>query len=207
MKKFFKKLSKKNFFWIILLFLLALPTFWRILTPGHFPIHDDLQVGRLYQMNLCWLDGQIPCRWVPDMGHGYGYPLFNFYPPFPYYLGQIFIFLGFSYLNSAKLLFILALFFSGFFAYLLGKELWGKYGGWVTAAFYLYLPYHAVDVYVRGAMNEFWGLVFFPALFWLALKIIRENKKIFIEILAFFISLILISHNIMSFFIMTFLGF
>jgi hypothetical protein len=207
--RFLKKIRKsrfKNYYWILGLILLALPVFWRLLIPGHLPIHDDLQVGRLYQMDLCWRDGQIPCRWVSDMGYGYGYPLFNYYPPLPYFLGEVFHLLGFSFINSIKIVFILALFFSGFFAYLLGKELWGKYGGWVTAAFYLYAPYHAVDVYVRGAMNEFWGLVFFPALFWAVYQLIKKEAKAFIFWLAFFIGLIFLSHNLMAFFMIPALG-
>ena len=116
-------------------------------------MHDDLQIGRLYQLDQCLQDGQIPCRWVPDMGYGYGYPLFNYYPAFPYYLAEIFYLLGFSFINSIKIFFILGLVFSGVFAYLLGKELWGEYGGLVTAAFYIFAPYHAVDVYVRGALG------------------------------------------------------
>jgi len=191
----------KSFWWIIFLVLIAFPTFWRLLGPGYFPMHDDLQVGRLYQMDLCWRDGQIPCRWVPDMGYGYGYPLFNYYPPLPYYVGEIFHLLGFSYINTVKLLFILGLIFSGLFAYLLGKELWGKYGGWVVGIFYLYAPYHAVDVYVRGALNEFWGLVFFPAVFWAMLKLIKEKKNFWVGVLAFFYGLLLLSHNLMAFFI------
>jgi len=205
MKKFFRKIVKFRFTWLILLILIALPAFWRLLGPGYFPMHDDLQVGRLYQMDLCFRDGQIPCRWVPDMGYGYGYPLFNYYPPLPYYVGEIFHLLGFSYLNSIKILFILGLLFSGIFAYLLGKEFWGKYGGMVTAVFYLYLPYHAVDVYVRGALNEFWGLALFPAIFWALYKLIKEKKKIFIATLAFFLALLLLSHNLMAFFILPFL--
>jgi uncharacterized membrane protein len=206
MKSFFKKIINFRFTWLILLIIIALPTFWRLLGSGYFPMHDDLQVGRLYQMDLCFRDWQIPCRWVPDMGYGYGYPLFNYYPPLPYYLGEIFHLLGFSYLNSIKILFILALLFSGIFAYLLGKELWGKYGGIVTAVFYLYAPYHAVDVYVRGALNEFCALALFPAVFWATYKLIKEKKKIFIALLAFFLALLLLSHNLMAFFILPFLG-
>ncbi|MBM3205770.1 hypothetical protein FJZ41_02920 [Candidatus Shapirobacteria bacterium] len=206
MKKFFERITSKRFFWLLLLILIALPTFWRLLVPGYFSMHDDLQIGRLYQMDLCFADRQLPCRWVPDMGYGYGYPLFNYYPPFPYYLAEVFHLLGLSYINSIKTLFILGFLFSGFFAYLLGKELWGKYGGLVTAAFYLYAPYHAVDVYVRGALNEFWGLVFFPAVFWAVYKIIKEQKNIFVFYLALFLSLLLLSHNLMAFFLLPFLA-
>ncbi len=194
-------MKKRNLLWIFLLvFLMALPTFWRILGAGYFPMHDDLQIGRLYQMDLCFRDGQIPCRWVPDMGYGYGYPLFNYYPPLPFYLGEILHLTGLSFIIVVKILFILSLIFSGFFAYLLGKELWGKYGGFVVAAFYLYAPYHAVDVYVRGAMNEFYGLVFFPAVFWAVFKIVKEGKKFSSLWLSFLFALLLLSHNLMAFF-------
>jgi hypothetical protein len=191
----------KKFYWLFWVILISLFSFLPLLILGYFPMHDDLQVGRLYQMDLCFRDGQIPCRWVPDMGYGYGYPLFNYYPPFPYYTAEIFHLLGLSFINSIKLMFILGLIFSGIFAYLLGRELWGKWGSLVTAAFYIYAPYHAVDVYVRGALNEFWGLVFFPAVFWAVYKVIKEESKIFLAILAFSLGLLLLSHNLMAFFI------
>ena len=203
MKKIFAFFFRTRFIWFLI--LLSLPIFWQLLGSGYFSMHDDLQVSRLYQMDLCFRDGQIPCRWVPDMGYGYGYPLFNYYPPLPYYLGEIFHLFGFSFINSIKILFILSLVFSGIFAYLLGKELWGKYGGLVVGVFYLYAPYHAVDVYVRGALNEFFGLVLFPAVFWAVLKLIKQEKKVYIIWLGFFVSLLLLSHNLMAFFITPFL--
>jgi len=196
----------KRYLWLLAVVLFTIPAFVTLLKPGINKIQDDMQYFRIYEMNKCFEDGQIPCRWVPDMGYGYGYPLFNYYPPLPYYVGEIFHLIGFSYINSIKILFILGLLFSGIFAYLLGKELWGEYGGLVVSAFYLYAPYHAVDVYVRGALNEFWGLVFFPAVFWVVLKIIKEEKRNFVPLLAFFFGLLLLSHNLMAFFISPFLA-
>jgi hypothetical protein len=35
--------------------------------------------------------------------------------------------------------------------YLLGKEFFKKWGGVVSAIFYVWAPYHSVDVYVRAA--------------------------------------------------------
>lgn len=169
---------------------------------GFFPMHDDMQVGRLYQMDLCFRDGQIPCRWVPDMGYSYGYPLFNFYPPFPYYLGQFFHLLGFSYINSIKLLFILGFFVSGVFIYLLTEKLWGKWGGILSSILYLLAPYHSVDVYVRGAMNEFWALAFLPGLYWSVYEVIErddESRNRYLLFFSLFLALLLLSHNVMSF--------
>jgi hypothetical protein len=55
-------------------------------------------------------------------------------------------------------------------------------------------------------MNEFWGLVFFPAIFWAVYQFIKKGSKAFIFWLAFFIGLIFLSHNLMAFFIIPALG-
>ena len=179
---------------VIFLGLLACRDLFR---PGYYPMHDDLQVARIYQMDKCLKDGQIPCRWVPDMGYGYGYPLYNFYPPLPFYLGEIVHLSGFSYIDSVKFIFILGMVLSGVFMYLLAKEFWGKLGGLVSATFYIWAPYHAVNLYVRGAMNEYWAITFFPLIFWAIYKIIKNGKK-YIPLLAISFTGLLLSHNIMS---------
>ena len=171
---------------------------------GYFSIHDDLQVGRLYQMDLCFRDGQFPCRWVPDMGYGYGYPLFNYYPPLPYYFGELVHALGFSFLDSTKAMFMASIFISGILMFLFGKKLWGGWGGLLSAVLYLWSPYHSVDIYVRGAMNEAWSLAFLPGIYWAIYEIIendknRKNRKKFIFYLALFFGLLLLSHNLMAF--------
>ena len=43
-------------------------------------MHDVQQVARLQQMDKSLKAGQFPVRWVEDLGFGYGYPVFNFYP-------------------------------------------------------------------------------------------------------------------------------
>src|SRR5260370_36359340 len=70
---------------------------------GLFTMHDDEQVARLSQMYLVLSQGQFPPRWIPDLGFGFGYPLFNFYPPLVYYLGSVIHFIGFSFIDSTKI--------------------------------------------------------------------------------------------------------
>lgn len=147
-----------------------------IFQSGYFNMHDDLQLMRQLEMEKCFLDGQIPCRWVPDMGYGFGFPLFNFYPPLPYLIGEIFRLLGATFVTTAKLTFALSFVVSGVGMYLLAKEFFGRIGGIVSAIFYIWAPYHAVDVYVRGAMNEAWALAVFPFIFWSAYKLVTSNK-------------------------------
>src|SRR3990167_11102036 len=113
-------------FWplVILLVLTTLIT-WPLFLPGYFSHHDDLQVMRVFEMRKCLEDLQIPCRWVPDMGYGNGYPLFNYYNPLPYYIGGALSFF-LPFIISAKILFFIPLFLAPVAMYFLAKEIFGK---------------------------------------------------------------------------------
>lgn len=183
----------------VLLILLLLPAVWDLLKPGFFPMHDDLQVFRLFELDKCVHDLQIPCRWVPDAGFGYGYPLMQFYPPMPYYPMEILKLLGLGYFWPVKIMFAMAFIVSGWGMYLLAKTLYGKWGGVLSAMLYVYAPYHSVDIYVRGAMNEAWGMAWFPFVLLYIYKSIHEEKiKKNLLFLGLFLGLQLTSHNVMT---------
>ncbi|MDD4106997.1 MAG: hypothetical protein PHX84_03615, partial [Candidatus Shapirobacteria bacterium] len=162
-----KKIIKLKYFWLILTVVLTLPAIFFLLRPGiYYNMHDDMQMIRQLEMEKCLKDGQIPCRWTPDLGYGYGYPLFNFYPPMPYLVGQIYRTVGFSFLTSIKLTAITQIILSSLFIYLLSSSIFGPIGGFISSLFYTYAPYHALNIFVRGAMNEAWAAVFFPLIFY-----------------------------------------
>src|SRR3989344_7898851 len=177
-------------------FILTISLFWPLFSAPFFTHHDDVQVIRLFEMDKCFKDGQIPCRWVPDLGGVYGYPMFNYYAPLPYYFGEIFYFLSGSLLFSVKVMFATSFLGAFVFMYLLAKKFFGKLGGSLSAIFYALAPYHAVDFYVRGAMGEMWGFMFFPIIFW---AIIRLKEKInILNLLLFAISIagLITTHNL-----------
>lgn len=192
----FLKLWIKNNRTFLLGLILTLALLWPLFKAPYFSHHDDVQVIRLYEMHKCITDGQIPCRWVPDLGGLYGYPLFNYYAPFPYYFGELIYLLSGSFVFSAKVMFATAFIGSFIFMFLLARKLWGNMGGLISGVFYSYAPYHAVDFYVRGAMEELWALMLFPAVFWAILRL-RESTKVYNAlILALFLALLALSHNI-----------
>lgn len=176
--------------------LLTMSLFWPLFAAPYFTHHDDVQVIRVYEMDKCFKDRQVPCRWVPDLGGLYGYPIFNYYAPLPYYFGELIYFLSGSLLISAKAMFALSFLGAYIFMYLLATKLWGKLGGSLSAIFYSFAPYHAVNFYVRGAMGEMWGLMFFPALLWSLVKL--EEKTNILNLLLVAVSLfgLLTSHNL-----------
>ncbi len=103
-------------------FLVALPYFH----PGFFPTHDGgWAVVRLADMIRGLKDGQFPVRYSGFLNHGYGYALFNFDYPFPYYLGAVIQFVShLGIVNSIKALFVLSVPLSGIAMFLLLKEYW-----------------------------------------------------------------------------------
>lgn len=166
-----------------LIFVLSL-SYWVIkpfFIDGFFPIHDDTQVARVFEMKTALIDGMFPVRWVPDLGYGYGYPIFNFYAPLAYYIGGFFALVGFDALIATKIMMALGIVLSGIAMYFFARQFWGELGGILSGVLYMYAPYHAVEVFVRGDVAEFYGYAFIPLAFLGIYKIffiIQENLKL-----------------------------
>jgi len=187
-------LFKKILPWVIVL-VLTLPIIWPLFHNGYFPMHDDTQPTRVFEMAKALKDGQFPVRWVSDLGYGFGYPIFNFYAPLPYYFGALWIVIEISALTATKMMFGMGIILSGLTMYLLAKKLWGIMGGIVSAVFYLYAPYHAVQIYVRGAVGEYWAYGFLPLIF---LGILETKNKLYSGLIIGSIGFagVILSHNI-----------
>ncbi|MBI2310429.1 hypothetical protein HYU90_01195 [Candidatus Collierbacteria bacterium] len=181
---------------IIILFFVSLVVGWQLLRPGFYAMHDDLQVMRLFEMNRCFENGQIPCRWAPDLGQNYGQPLFNYYSAFPYYLGEAVHLVGFSFINTVKLLFLLSLFLSGIFIYLFSKEFLKENSALVVAIAYMTVPYHAVDIFVRGALSESWGLTLVPLVLYTVIRVCKQPKDSNAIKLSLALAALIATHNI-----------
>lgn len=182
--------------WILMVIILTLPTVTPIMKPGLFAMHDDIQVMRVTEMTKCLKDGQIPCRWVPNMGYGYGYPQFNYYGPLPYYVMSFANLLGAHPFTAVKTGFILALLLGNISMFLLGKTLWGKWGGLLSAIIYGYAPYRASDVYSRGAMGESWAFVFIPMVILATFNLAKKLTTRHSAFLALSFGALVCTHNI-----------
>ncbi len=182
--------------YLIVLLVLTVPAWLYLLRPGYFSMHDDLQVMRLYQMDKCISDGQIPCRYSPDMVWGFGQAMFNYYSAFPYYLGTIFVKLSLSYIAAVKTLFLISLLGSGIGMYLLAREFWGDKGALFSALLYVYAPYHALDIYVRGALAESFSLMLLPFIWHGLYLMTRKRRWNYVLYTSVGLGLLLMTHNI-----------
>ncbi len=129
------------------------------------------------------------------MGYGFGYPLFNYYNPLVYYIGAVLSFiLGFVW--SAKVLFLTALLLGPISMYFLGKELWGKIGGLVSAVMFMFAPYRALDAYIRGALSELFAISLIPLIFLFIIRLIKNGRPKNFLALTFALGAFLLTHNV-----------
>jgi hypothetical protein len=199
MEKTEKFLSR---YYYLVIIILSLPAVWSLLAPGFYGASDDIHIAWLHQMDQVIKIGKIPPRYVPDLSFGFGYPLFNFVFPFPFYMAEIFHLLGLSYVTSIKAVFFLSVPLSMIFMYKLIRQFSNSFVGLSGAVIYAYTPFRATDLYVRGAIGEIVSFVFFPLL---ALSIIKLTKRSgkgnirWIGIGAISVALIILAHNIAAY--------
>lgn len=146
----------------IAVFCLSLLAIRPLFSSGYFPMHDDTQIARVITMGRSLSEGQFPVRMVADLGFGYGYPIFNFYGPLPYYFGGILYALGVPALLATKLMFAAGIILPAITLYAVVSGMLGIPAAVVSSLLYIYAPYHAVQIYVRGAVGEYWTLLFWP---------------------------------------------
>lgn len=132
------------------------------LLSGHLPWRADglLHVYRLVELERAVRHGVLFPRWLPDLGYGFGFPLFNYYAPLSYYLLLWPRLLGFSVPAALQIGYALALITLGFGLYVWARALFGTVAGLVAAFAAVYAPYMLYDALHRGVLAELWGLAF-----------------------------------------------
>lgn len=184
---------------LFLVILLSLISVLPLLNKGLPPTHDgEYHVIRFYEFNKTLMDGNIYPRWAPDLNNGFGLPLFNYVYPLPNYLSSLTHSFGFSFIDSFKLNMFFATLIGAVFFYLWSRIYWGRLGGLVSSAFYVYAPYRLLDIYIRGSVGEVWALSLFPAFLWSITKFIREGDSKFAILSSLFLALLILSHNILA---------
>ncbi len=179
---------------LVLVFTLMAST--PLLISGLYTMHDDQQVARLFLFDEALKAGQFPPRWVSSLGFGFGYPLFIFYPPLVYFIGEIFHLIGFGFIDSIKIVFFLSIFLSGISMFILTRYLFGTLAALVGSAFYIFVPYRALDVYVRGALAESFSFVWLPLIIYSILKLTKKPNHNNAILAAIFLFLLVITHNL-----------
>lgn len=184
-------------FFILLIILLSLLVTLPFFKSGYFPTHDgQWAVVRLGAMHRAVLDRHFPARWSGNQNFTYGYPLFEFTYPFPYYLGEVLKLAKFSLVFSVKLIFVISVLISGIAMFLFSREIFGNFGGLISSVFYMFAPYRLVNLYVRGSIGESLSLALFPILFFALFKLYKNNNANYTILFSLFFAILLTTHNI-----------
>jgi len=183
-----------------LLLLVAALTAVQPLLGGALPWSADglLHFHRLAQLHRSLQHGILFPRWAPDMGFGFGFPLFNYYAPLSYYLAEPFHLAGLSVQNALIAAFVLATLAAGAGAYLCARDLFGPLAGIVAALAFIYAPYNLYNVIHRGALAEAWGLAWLPFIFWALRRLALRGRRADLILSALFYAALLLTHNILA---------
>ncbi len=133
---------------------------------------------RLHQLETAVRDGHFPVRWMPDANYGYGYPFFNFYAPFAFYIAFLFRWAGAGLVTAVQLSQLAAFLTAAAGMLFLGRRWFrSEWAALLASAAYTLAPFHLVNVYVRGdSIAEFWAMAWFPWVI-LGLEKIGEQGK------------------------------
>lgn len=189
----------RNYFFIFVLIVVSLIPLIDLCHPGLPVTHDGqdhvARIANFYQ-NLA--EGNIIPRWASNLNWGYGHPILMFLYPLPSYAASLFHFIGFSLIDSIKLVFGLAFILSGLTMYIWVRAFLGPTAGISAAAIYMFAPYRFVDLYVRGAIGEHVAFIFPPLIFFFLYALSKQYKPQYLIGGAFSVAGLLLSHNAIS---------
>jgi len=160
--------------------------------PGLFDVHDPTSAFRLYTLVETIKDGQFPASWSNELNFGFGYPLHLYYAPLFTYIGSFFKIFISSYEIVIKLLLVIISLTGAFGVYRLMSK-YGRYPAFIASSAFIFLPYRASALYVRGSYSEFLAMSLIPWLIYYWLKPQRGKRTIIIT--AVFTALFVLSHN------------
>lgn len=175
---------------------------WPFLINPSLPAATDaeLHIFRLAELSRLLRAGAIYPRWSPNFYFGYGYPIFNYYAPFSYYVGFLFDILpGIGPVGATKAVFVLGLLLGGWGTFGYVRLLWGERAAYVAAALFLYAPYiQYIDPHARGVLAESLSLGLFPVVMWRFETLRREQSRFNYMSAALTLSGMVLAHNLMA---------
>lgn len=190
---------KKKIHPLLLITLIGILPLISIARKGTYESGDlSINVVKLIAYVQSFLNGNIPPIWAADLNASYGYPLFLFTYPLPYFLAFIIKMIGFSYVGSIKLLLAITYLVSGYFMYLFLNDFLRKKSALVGTIFYLFAPYHLIDMHFRVTIGEMTSFVFLPLILFGINKLSTNIKMFYFVLTSFSISLLLFSHQAIS---------
>src|SRR3972149_11730486 len=192
------KVIKKEYFILVLILVLSTIAVWPFFRRGFFESHDgEWMVIRFSAFHQTFAGGQFPVRFVDRLNNNYGYPVLNFLYPLPFYLAEIPKVLGFSFVDSIKIIFVVSTVTSSLAMYWALSQFFSARASLAGAIVYLFTPYRFVDLYVRGSLGENLAFAVIPLVAGCIFKI-AKGSKLYLPLLSISIASLILSHNVIA---------
>lgn len=182
----------QSLFPMVLVVLAVVVVLWPLIRPG-FYISDDGEwmVIRLSAFYQSLRDHQFPVRFLGRLNNSYGYPVSNFLYPGFLYIGSLFHFVGFTFVDSVKIMLGGSVIGTAVVIFLWLRREFSRFSSSVGVLGFVCAPYLLFDLYKRGSVGEI--LAFFPAS--LGIYSIESGKR---WLFPLSIAFLIVSHNTLA---------
>ena len=191
--------KKKINLFILLLIISSLPIM-SILRPGDYESGDfNIHIYRIISFYDSLSEGNLMPSWAGELNATYGNPLFIFNYSLPYYFVSFFHWIGFSFISSMKTYLGLSFYLSGIFMFLWIKKLTdNRLAAFTSSIFYLFNPYHLIDVHFRATLGESTIFTLVPLLLYFVTVYLKERKLIYLICTGLVSQLLFLSHPMVA---------
>jgi hypothetical protein len=122
-------------------------------------------------------DGQIYPRWEEDTNHGFGAPTTCYYPPGIYYITSTIYLISSDWIHTILNLHLLLMFASAAGIYFYARQRMSRAASAIAMAAYIFLPYHLIDQYQRGALAELLSFVWMPPIMLFSERLFKASES------------------------------
>lgn len=149
-----------NNYWKIILFIFififfSIPTLDHFFRSDIYPCDDGkFHLVKMGAFNLSINQGHFIPRWGNFMGNGYGLPVLLLSYPAPYYFQLPFRYLGFSLVESYKLVTAFSMIIGSFVLYFLFRKKNGGFHAFIAVCLIIYSPIWIANIFGRCALGE-----------------------------------------------------
>lgn len=161
--------------YLVIIVMASIPLFSNYLIRGHDIYFHLMRIEGLAQGLRA---GEFPVRIQPAWYDGYGYAVSVFYSDLFLYPAALLRLLGISLQDAYKVYVVLCnvatTLISGYsFGKIFRKREIGVFG----SCLYTLAPYRLVNLYTRGALGEYTGMIFWPLLIYSCVLLLNEDRN------------------------------
>lgn len=161
--------------YLVIILMASIPLFNNYLIRGHDIYFHLMRIEGLAQGLGA---GEFPVRIQPTWYDGYGYAVSVFYSDLFLYPAALLRLLGISLQDAYKVYVVLCNIATALISgYSFGKIFRKREIGVFGSCLYTLAPYRLVNLYTRGALGEYTGMIFWPLLIYSCVLLLNEDRN------------------------------